>query len=268
MKKIIVLLILLLIPQLVSAGVISLTTTVSTEIMSENTTRVNVKLLNSGDEAAHNVQVSLITDNFQSDPIFVGDLSPNNPFEGDFTLSLTKRILPGTYPLIVLVDYADANGYPFSSVSPTSIVYKTPTVSKVSGVMQELSLTGKETKTLTLTIRNLDDLTHDVDVKLILPRELKVTDDENMISIRPKEEEELGFEVSSFSALPGSSYVVVSLIEYDHDDSHYSSVTRGIINIGEADSSFLPEWLPYAGIIVLVGIFIFYQFKGKKNEKK
>ncbi len=266
MKKIILISILFLIPQVVLAGVISLTTTVTTDIMTENATSVRVKVLNSGDESAHNVQVSLITDNFQSNPIFVGDLSPNNPFEGDFTLGLTKEILPGTYPLIVLVDYADANGYhPFSSVSPTSLVYKTPTVSRVSGVMQELSLTGKESKTLTLTIRNLDDSPHDVDVKLILPRELKVTDEEKIISIQPKEEEELGFQVSSFSALPGSSYVVVSLIEYDHDNSHYSSVTRGMINVGEGDSSFLPDWLPYVGIIVLAGIFIFYQFKGKKK---
>jgi len=265
MKKIILISIFLLIPQVVLAGVISLTTTVTTDIMTENATSVRVRLLNSGDESAHNVQVSLITDNFQSNPIFVGDLSPDNPFEGEFTLGLTKEILLGTYPLIVLVDYADANGYPFSSVSPTSIVYKTPTVSRVSGVMQELSLTGKETKTLTLTIRNLDDLSHDVDVKLILPRELKVTGDEKVISIQPKEEEELCFQVSSFSALPGSSYVVLASIEYDHDNSHYSSITRGMINIGEGDSSFLPDWLPYVGIIALAGIFIFYQFKGKKK---
>ncbi len=236
--------------------------------MTENTTRVRVKLLNSGDESAHNVQISLITENFQSDPIFVGDLSPNSPFEGDFTLDLTKEILPGIYPLVVLVDYADANGYPFSSVSPTSLIYKTPTVSKVSGVMEELSLTGKETKTLKLTLRNLDDFSHDVNVKLILPRELKVTDGEKRVSIQPKEEEELGFEVSSFSALPGSSYVVLASIEYDYDNSHFSSIARGMINIGKGDSSPLPNWLPIAGIIILVVIFIFYQFKGKKNEKK
>ncbi len=263
MKKIILVFMFLLIPQPVLAGVISLTTTISTDIMTENVTRVSVKLLNSGDESAHNVQISLLTENFQSDPIFVGDLSPNNPFEGDSTLSLIREISPGNYPLVVLVDYADANGYPFSSVSPTSIVYETPTVSKVSGVMGELSLTGKETKTLKLTLRNLDDFSHDVNVKLVLPRELKVSDGEKTISLQPKEENELGFEVSSFSALSGSSYVILAPIEYDYENLHYSSITRGMINIGEDGSTYLPIWLPITGIIILGAIFIFYQFKGK-----
>ncbi len=102
MKKIILVFMFLLIPQPVLAGVISLTTTISTDIMTENVTRVSVKLLNSGDESAHNVQISLLTENFQSDPIFVGDLSPNNPFEGDSTLSLIREISPGNYPLVVL----------------------------------------------------------------------------------------------------------------------------------------------------------------------
>ncbi|MFW9995692.1 MAG: nucleotide sugar dehydrogenase, partial [Candidatus Odinarchaeota archaeon] len=66
-------------------------------------------------------------------------------------------------------------------VSPTSIVYKMPSVSKISGAMEDLDLTGKETKTLKLSLRNLDDFPHDVNVKLILPRELKVDVDEKRI---------------------------------------------------------------------------------------
>jgi len=254
-------------PHLVLASFISLTTTISTDIMTENTTKVNVKLVNSGDEAAYNVQISLITENFQTNPIFVVVLNPNNPFEGNFTLDLEDKILPGNYPIVVLVDYADANGYPFSSVSPTSIVYKTLTSSKVSGVTQELSLTGKETKKFILTIRNLDDLPHDVDVKLILPRELKVNDEERRISIQSKEEKELSFDVSSFGALPGSSYVALATMEYDDDNSHYSSIARGMINIGKESSTVLPEWIYIVGILILIAIFILYQFKGKKNEK-
>ncbi len=129
--------------------------------------------------------------------------------------------------------------------------------------MEELSLTGKETKTLKLTLRNLDDFSHDVNVKLVLPRELKVSDGEKTISLQPKEENELGFEVSSFSALSGSSYVILAPIEYDYENLHYSSITRGMINIGEDGSTYLPIWLPITGIIILGAIFIFYQFKGK-----
>jgi hypothetical protein len=262
MRKLMLILILLLSPQLVSAGVISLTATISTDVMTENTTKVLVKLLNSGDEAAHNVQISLLTDDFESNPIFVGILNLNVPFERNFTVSLKEDILPGNYPIVVLVDYADANGYPFSSVSPSYITYKTPTVSKLSSVVSELVLAGKETKKLTLTVRNLDDFSHNLNVKLILPRELKV-DEERTISTQPKEEKELNFDVSSFSALPGSSYVVLANIEYDYNGLHYSSIGRGTVMIGEESTSILPNWLPITGIIFLGGVFILYQFKGK-----
>jgi len=265
MKRLLLPLILLLIPYLVLASVISLTTTISTDLMAENTTKVQVKLLNSGDEPANNVQISLISD-FQSNPVFVGTLTPNIPFEQEFNISLKEYILPGNYPLVVLVDYSDANAYPFSSVSPSSIVYKTPTVSKLSSMLSELSLTDKETKKLTLTVRNLDDISHELDVKLILPRELKVANGERTISIQSKQEKELSFDVSSFSALPGSSYVILASIEYEHEGLHYSSIGRGMIRITEKpDLIELPSWLPILVIIFLVLIFIYYQFRGKKK---
>lgn len=265
MKKLLIPLILLLIPHLVLASVISLTTTISTDLMTENTTKIQVKLLNSGDEPANNVQISLISD-FQSNPIFVGTLIPNIPFEKEFNISLKEDILPGNYPLVVLVDYSDANGYPFSSVSPSSIVYKTPSVSKLSSVISELSLGDKETKKLTLNIRNLDDVSHELDVKLILPRELKVVDGERTILIQSKEQKELNFDVSSFSALPGSSYVVLASIEYEDEGLHYSSFGRGMVRITESsDLIELPSWLPITFIAVLVVIFIYYQLKGRKK---
>lgn len=230
MRKLIIILILLLIPHPALASVISLTTTISSDIITEDVTKIHVKLLNSGDEPAHNVQMSLLDTGFSTESILVGMLNPNELFEGDFNVTLTEKILPGNYPVVVLTDYADANGYPFSSVSPSSIVYKAPTVSKVSGLIHEVSLTGKESKKLTLSIRNLDDVEHDVDVKLILPREIRVDEEEKGISIRPKQEKSLDFEVYSLSAISGSTYAVVASIEYE-DELHYSSFANGIIRI-------------------------------------
>jgi len=263
MKKLIILLILLFIPNLVSAGVISLTTTISTDLMIEDDTKIHVKLLNSGDEPAYNVQISLLSEDFESNPIFAGVLSPNEPFEEYFNVTLTKEILPGNYPITVLVDYADANGYPFSSVSPSSIIYKNPIPSIVSGDISEISLSSKKSKKLTLNVRNLDDVSHDVNVKLILPRELKVVDDQKIISIEPKEEKQLNFEVSSVSALVGSSYVALASLEYE-DDLHHSSFARGIIKIVEEDPFEFPIWLPILSFCCLLIIFFYYFIRGKK----
>jgi len=263
MKKLMILFILLLIPQLVSAVVISLRTDISTELMTEGTTKTHVKLLNSGDEPAYNVQISLMSEDFDSTPIFIGILSPNEPFEGYFNVTLSKDILTGNYPITVLVDYEDANSYPFSSVSPSSIIYKTPTPSTVSGNIEEISLSGKKSEKLTLNVRNLDDVSHDVKVELILPRELKVFDTEKTVSIGPKEEKQLNFEVSSISALVGSSYVALASLEYE-DDLHHSSFAKGIIKIVEEKPFEFPIWLPILSFCVLLIVFIYYFIRGKK----
>jgi len=242
--------------------------------MTEDVTKIHVKLLNSGDEAAHNVKLSLLATGFSANPIFVGKLNPNDPFEEDFDVTLTEEILPGNYPVVILTDYADANMYPFSSVFSSSIVYKTPTVSRISGIMREVSLTGKESKKLTLSIRNLDDKEHDVDVKLILPREIKAVDGEKTISIGSKQEKSLDFEVSSLSAISGSTYAILASMEYE-DEFHYSSFANGIIRIDggatpkESEGTSTLAYIVLFILMIFVSIYAYPKYikRGKKVEK-
>jgi hypothetical protein len=236
--------------------------------MTEKTAKTHVKLLNSGDEAAYNVQISLITDSFKTDQAYVGNLDPNVPFEEDLNITRTKEIFSGSYPLVVMTDYTDANSYPFSSVSQNYIIYKTRTGSKVSGTFSELNLTGKESKKLVLTLRNLDNAPHDVKVKLFIPRELKVLNEDRNLSIESKEEKTLDFDISSFSALAGSSYVVLASLEYEQDGLHYSSFAQNIVSIVEKKSPSIaptiPFWLPILTFFVLLIIFGYYLIRGKK----
>ena len=266
MKRLVIFLILLLVPKLALASFISLTTTITTDVITENFTNIQVDILNSGDEPAYFVQVSpLLPNNFQAEPnLFnVGTFNPNSPKKINFNLTITNQIFTGTYPLVILVDYADANGYPFSSVSPSSIIYRTSTLSKVTGIMKELTLSGKNTETLTLTVRNLDEIQHNVDIKLYLPRELKVDKDKSTVSIGPKEEKNLNFQVSSFSALPGSNYVVLATLDYDDSNLHYSSTVRSMIKIVTEKPLEFPIWLPILTFIVLLIIFGYYLIRGK-----
>jgi len=268
MKKLIIFLILLLMPQLVLASYISLKTTITTNLITDDSSKIEVDILNSGDESAFSVQISpLLSSDFQVEPNLydLGTLDPNEPEKINFDVTLSDGILPGSYPLVVLVDYADANGYPFSSVSPSSIIYKTQTLSKVTGVMEKLDLSKERTQTLTLTIRNLDQVQHNVDVKIYLPRELKIDKEESTVSIGPKEEKNINFEVSSFSALPGSSYIVLATLDYDDSNSHYSYTARNIINIVKEKPLEFPIWLPILSFIVLLIIFAYYLIRGK-NE--
>jgi hypothetical protein len=263
-KKLILIIILLLSLHSVYASFISLTTTITTEVMSKNSAKLHIKILNSGDEAAYNVQISSLTEDFKTDIINVGILEPKIPFEGDLNVSRTKEINPGSYPIVVLTDYADANSYPFSSISRVDLTYKTRTVSKVSGGIPELNLSGKESKKLVLTVRNLDSIPHDVKVKLFIPRELKAVNEERSLSVGSKEEKILDFDVSSFSALVRSSYVVLATLEYEQDNLHYSSFAQTMINVIEKKAPSIPFWLPILTFFGLLIIFVYYFKRGKK----
>jgi hypothetical protein len=255
-----------------------LTTTVSSDIFTGNTGSIQIKIMNSGDEAAYDVQISLLTDVFESEPIHVEKLNPNEQIEKNFEISLTRTIPAGKYPVPVVVDYADANSYPFSSVSPAYVIYKTKTTSTISGLIPEVTLIGKESKKLTLSIRNLDDKNHDVDVKLILPREIKVNDEKNTISIGSKQERSLYFEVFSLSAISGSTYAILASMEYDDDNLHYTSFANGIIKIdgGTTSKTKGPEQTSSLAYIILIISMVFvliyaypkYFKRGKRVEEK
>ena len=240
-----------------SASYISLTTTIS-DITIEDIVQTNVKLMNSGDEAAFNLHVSLLLpDGFKSDEISVARLDANASFEKNISITRIKEISPGRYPIVVMTEYTDANGYLLSAISHTSLIYKTSTTSKVTGSISELALEGKSIKKLEVTLRNLDDTTHEVKVELFLPRELKTANSEKTFLLVTKEEKNVEFDVSNLAALEGSSYVILASLEYE-DRLHYSSFASGIIKIEKKEEIFSLNNL----ILVLTGIiilFIYYE---------
>jgi len=250
-----------LIVDICQAKYISLTTSVTNGIIEDKMANISLNLLNGGDEAAYDVQVSLVLpDGFSSDSIFTQVLHPNEPLEGIFNITATENMIPGKYPAVVMTDYADANGYRFSTISPTSVIYRTPTVSMVSGSIPELILSGKQKKRLTVDIKNLDDIPHDVKVKLFLPRELRSDEYEKTISMKAKGEKRVDFLVSSLSALPGSNYIILVSMSYEDNNLFYSSIARGSIKIVESQLN-IPSAIPITILFILLIVFIYTRVK-------
>jgi len=254
-------------PSLVLAGTISLTTSVTTDVLSKNQGQIQVSLSNSGDESAYNVQVSLITDNFSSQPVHVGTLDVNKPYETEMSVVATNNLKEGNYPVVLLTEYTDANGYPFSSISPVTLTYKNPYSSRINGIFENIELSEKRSKNLVLKLKNMDQVDHNVDVKLILPNELSSDITEKNINVGSKKEEEIIFKISNFAGLEGSSYVILASIEYE-DDYHYSSLASGMVRIVEGSNVLsLPKWLPIVGLTLSIIILVFYLLKNKINFK-
>ena len=263
MRKLVFLFAILMIPSLVLAGTISLTTSVTTDVLTTGNGEIQVTLTNHGDEAAYNVQLSLITDYFSSNPVHVGTLEVNRPFDGNISVNANGELKEGNYPVVLMTEYADANGYPFSSVSPITLTYKNPYPSRLSGVFENIELSGKRGKNLVLKLKNMDQVSHDVDVRLILPNELSSDVTQSSVELGSKKEEEVVFKVSNFAGLEGSTYVVLAVIEYE-DDYHYSSLGSGMVRIVERKNIFkLPEWVPITGLILALFTLVFYLLKNK-----
>jgi hypothetical protein len=161
------------------------------------------------------------------------------------------------------VNYKDANSYPFSALTPFNIIFKERTSTNLFGKMDETVLAGDDKEKLKLVIRNPDEESYSVKVRLYLPRELDALESEKSLIINPSAEKEIDFEVSSFSALPGSTYVVFVSMSYEDGGRAHSSVARGIIRIEEEKKIFSNQGLIVV-LIVLLAILLLYQLRGRR----
>ena len=256
MEKKVILLIILLLVGTAKAGSISMTVSTEPVFFPDN---ISISLKNSGDESALNVRLSLLSDIFIADEIFISSLDAGQ--EKNFFLAINKagEILPGLYPVVILTRYEDANGYPFSTVSPNSIAYKEGSSSNIFGVIKKTEL-SKDSE-IGIAIRNMGNENLNLKLRLFLPLEITAEEYSKDVSIDAKTEKDVSFKISNFGALVGSSYFVVAALEYE-DDKHYSSFASGIVSIVEEKGIFDQDLLIIM-LFILIVIFIAYQMKGR-----
>jgi hypothetical protein len=259
MKKKIILLAIFLLVGIARAGSISMTLSTESVFFPDS---MNVSLKNSGDESALNVRLSVLSDSFEADDVFLKRLDSNQEMNSSLALNKTGDILPGSYPVVILTRYEDLNGYPFSSVSPNYIAYGEMTNSDIYATIQDAKL-AKE-GTVALKMRNLGDKELKTRVRLFLPMEIKSENEKN-ITIAPKSEKEVSFKISNFGALVGSSYVVLASVEYSNE-KQYSTFARGVVSIVEEKGIFDQNLLIIV-LAILIIIFIAYQLKDKFIKK-
>lgn len=268
MKSVVPLVFLLFI-SLASASYITIVTTVHSDIIYGNSTTILIKLEQRGDESAYDVEVvPLVPNDFVVEGFLKKErLDPGKTLYGSFNLSLKKNMPHGKYPLVIRTVYHDANRYPFSVVSPHSIVHVSGYESGISGSIDELELAKEGSGENVLKIRNLDDTPKEISVRLYLPKELKADENEKTVSIGPREEKRILFSVESVGALPGSSYSILASLEYD-SGYHYTSFANGPVRIVERKESFDIITVLAALFIILLVIFIYLKWCVKGGEKK
>lgn len=266
MKSVVPLVFLLFI-SLASASYITIVTTVYSDIIYGNSTTILVKLEQRGDESAYDVEVvPLVSDDFVVEgELKTARLDPGKSLQGSFNVSVKKNLLQGAYPLVIRTIYHDANRYPFSVVSPYSLVYLIDYNSDIYGSMDEVEFTSEGSGENVLKIRNVGNTPKEVKVKLYLPKELKSRETEKILSIGPKEEKEIKYRIESLGALPGSSYYILASLEYD-SYYHYTSFASGLVKIVEKEENFNLIWILVVLFIALLVMFIYFKWNVKTAD--
>ena len=256
MKKLLLLLLMIIIIPSIAASYISIQSQITT---TEN--RTIVKVTNLGDEAAYNVQLSLDINNKKTISNVKERLGIQKSFEWKVPLA-AKPKNPGKYPLILTTNYQDANFYPFSAISVSAFDYKQSTISDIAAKINNIELSDEGT--LELTIKNLADTAKNIDIRLIVPKELTADKEKLRAKLPAKTQSTIHFEIKKFSALVGSSYVVFAIIEYDENNRHYTTMASGVVKIAEKKNIFTNQNLLISLLVILVVIFVYFQFKKKK----
>lgn len=240
------------------AGLLSIQT--RTEVtVTGNLLQVIVNVTNKGNVPAYDVQALLLLlgDTISTSPAPILEVNESIPFR--FKKKL-KGIKKGRYPVIVQVNFHDANQYPFSSLSGSTFCYKEDTSPDL--ICQTKDITIRKEGELALSVKNPGYESRAVRVRIVLPREFSSPKPEINIKLGARREERIVFPISNFSALPGATYPVFFSLEYDLHDSHYSLLTRAVVKTWIKENWFSrTQWL-WIGIGVLAGlILVFYQFR-------
>jgi hypothetical protein len=255
-----------------NAAYITLQNSMTVErVIYSGSSSINVTLANSGDEAANGVQLSLLLPaGFTANTVFLGRMDPNIPQTASFSVQIGASTAPGMYPIALLTEYKDANGYQFSSVTPNYLVIKEARSSQIDATVSQEEVGNKgEIKKVTVSLRNMDQKDHDVKIRIYAPKELKINPEEKTLTVKGRDSPKAEFEISSFGALPGSSYVVFASVDYDEGGIHYTSTASGLIKVIEQKEtfSFRNEWIAIIVVVILVVAVIAFQFIGRPRQK-
>lgn len=249
MKKLVSLLIIFWFIKIVSAGYISMVSNI--RVINNS---INVEIINRGNEPAYDIKLTLSVDGFEAKSNVWNKIYPYESLNWNVLINKSFK-KEGSYPLVMIMEYRDANFYPYSAISATYFIYKADTKAKISAKLNNVKLSKKGV--LELLVRNDDFKAKDVKIKLVVPKEFDLKC-ERIIKLKPKEEKKLKFPIKS-KRLANRIYPVFALLEYE-DDKHHSLIVTSTVSIVE--KRFNPKYF-YLTAGILICLLIIIELKGK-----
>lgn len=219
----------------------------------------SIRVLNKGNVAAHNIQADVIVlgEQIKSPVKKLLAIDESHRFEFE---KMLKGIKKGRYPLQVIVDFHDANQYPFSAVSCTTFFLQKDTNPDLFCLIDNLTMNRKGK--LPIDLKNRGPSLKDIHVTLVLPRELYSPRPRVDFDMESRSQKIVEFTIENVYALSGASYPIFCVFEYDVRDTHYTALSGAVVTIEKSKNWFWRFrwfWMAIAG--VFGAAFIVYQLK-------
>jgi hypothetical protein len=245
------------------AGVISLETRVNTNVQ-ESRLDAAVTVTNHGNESAFNLQVKSESLGSEQESSVQKELPVEQSYTATFRYAL-KGLSPGLYPLVLRILYTDANLYPLSALAISGFVWQKNAPPGILGILGVVRI--QDQGRLNLRLKNLDNDTKTLHLRLLLPRELTAESLPSEMELPANKEVRLPFQVRNFSALENSIYPVYAVIEYDQRGLHYTAVAPGTIRIGSV--AFLSRHgnLLLVAFVVLLAYLVWINVRARSKRK-
>ena len=240
------------------AGILSIETQTSVQKTGKQL-EVTVKITNNGDEPAYNTQINLVVLDEKTQGVVKAKLDPGKSDVNTFSKTLSG-IANGRYPLTTMVDFHDANLYPFSALSGLTFFVGADVNGDIAVIGDNINL--DKDGVLNFQVKNMGTEPLSLSASLFLPRELSAASAKKTFQIDARSAKNLSFEVSNFSARNGASYPLYCAFEYDKNNIHYTSMANVSVTLKVAVGWFRNLKWVWAGaiiilLIVLSGILIF-----------
>ncbi len=235
-------------------GVIALQITASARHQ-DTTSEVDVTVANVGDEPAESLQVHVDFDGLRRSGVVAPRLPANDTREETIRF-VTPGILPGRHPMIIIVEYTDANGYPLSAVSYATLIVAKDRPPTLGSSLESIELF--ETGEMALRVTNLGEQAREVEARLVLPRELAFDPGGTSFALDRLESHTEVIRVRNHAALSGSTYPVFALLEYQEDGQNACVFVPATITVvdNQPNSIDLRLIVLVAALSLLLGIVL------------
>jgi hypothetical protein len=219
------------------AGTIAIQVSHQAELR-EGELRAAVTLSNEGDEAAHAVTPVLRFRGAEMRGATQAKLPPKEPVEASLALP-AGSLADGHWPYEIVVEYADANLYPFQALSVGMLAVGSPPLPKVA-IPALTSPTLATQAELPVHVKNLSETERRVTLKVFAPDAIEEKHAREETLLGPWAELEIPVELTNRAALPGSRYPLFVTVEYEDGPVHQTLLAQTSVEILASDARVGP----------------------------